>query len=218
VAPPFPCKAASDTQGRQHPFTTFLSPPCNLRLGTVKPAMNFGRDGLACRRGAPDNAAWRPNMRPDFGASKGSMLSQALLPLALLIWACAGCDRPPSAESLKVWAPNDHHSADDNRLASGAQAAQAPNAAGKGDDVPQLVDITWRQQCSACHGAGGHGDGQMGAMLNVPDLTNGDWQAKVTDAEIGSTIMAGKNKMPKFDLPPQVLGGLVSRIRGLRGK
>ena len=57
-------------------------------------------------------------------------------------------------------------------------------------------------------------------MVRAPDLTRPDWQGKVTDAEILQSIRKGKNKMPAFDgaLPPQVLEGLVQRIRAVRGK
>ncbi len=88
---------------------------------------------------------------------------------------------------------------------------------GAGADVPQLVDLTWRQQCSGCHGPAGHGDGQMGSILHVRDLSAADWQSQVTDEQIATTIKSGKNKMPKFDLPDPVIQGLVLRIRGLRG-
>lgn len=94
----------------------------------------------------------------------------------------------------------------------------ARGGAGAGTDVAQLVDLTWRQQCSGCHGLSGRGDGQMGPMLEVRDLTAADWQSKVTDEQIATTIKSGKNKMPKFDsLPDPVIQGLVLRIRGLRG-
>jgi mono/diheme cytochrome c family protein len=137
-----------------------------------------------------------------------------------LAFAAAGalaCNGPPSAESLPEWSPRDHHSADDDKLGMQGQA-QAPAARGQGTDIGQLVDLTWRQQCSACHGASGRGDGQMGPMLQVRDLTSADWQRQVTNEQIAVTIKSGKNKMPKFDLPDPVIQGLVQRIRTLRGQ
>lgn len=127
------------------------------------------------------------------------------------------CDRPPSAGSLPEWTPADHHSQDDDKAQSGAQAAQQP-AAPKGGDSAQLVEIAWRQQCSSCHGQGGKGDGPMGPMVHAPDLTLEDWQAKMADADIAAIIQTGKNKMPRFDLPEPVVRGLVARIRSLRGR
>ncbi len=55
-------------------------------------------------------------------------------------------------------------------------------------------------------------------MLRAPDLTSGEWQARVTDADILHTIQNGRNNMPKFDLPPAALDGLVKRIRANRAK
>jgi cytochrome c oxidase cbb3-type subunit 3 len=141
-------------------------------------------------------------------------------PLPALLIAClallgSACERAPSADSLPEWTPGDHHSADDEKLQAGMQATggKAP-----GTDIAQLVDITWRQQCSACHGPAGRGDGQMGPMLQVRDLTAAEWQSKMTNEEIATTIKSGKNKMPKFDsLPDPVVQGLVLRIRSLRG-
>jgi mono/diheme cytochrome c family protein len=136
----------------------------------------------------------------------------------LALTAVLGCERPPSADSLREWNPTDHHSADDDKLQAGTQATAAPrgSAGGPVTDTARLVELTWRQQCSTCHGAMGRGDGQMGPMLQAPDLTAGEWQSKVTDDQIASTIRGGKNKMPKFDLPDPVLQGLVLRIRSLR--
>jgi cytochrome c oxidase cbb3-type subunit 3 len=138
--------------------------------------------------------------------------------VAFLAVLALACERPPSPDSLPEWTPGDHHSADDDKLKSGMQAqAQPTGAKGQGTDVAQLVDLAWRQQCSACHGPAGRGDGQMGPMLQVRDLTAADWQSKVSNEEIAATIKSGKNKMPKFDLPDPVVQGLVQRIRALRG-
>jgi mono/diheme cytochrome c family protein len=141
-----------------------------------------------------------------------------LLMLALLVAIAApACDRPPSADSLPQWTQADHHSSDDDKAAAagGAQVARAASAA-PGGDVAQLVDLTWRQQCMTCHGPMGRGDGQMGPMVQAPDLTRAEWQSKVTDAEMAATIKGGRNRMPSFNLPDPVLSGLVARIRSLR--
>jgi mono/diheme cytochrome c family protein len=137
--------------------------------------------------------------------------------LALAAAGALACTGPPAPESLPEWSPRDHHSNDDEKLAM--QQGQAPaRGQGQGTDVGQLVDLTWRQQCSACHGASGRGDGQMGPMLQVRDLTAPEWQSQVTNEQIAVTIKNGKNKMPKFDLPDPVIQGLVQRIRTLRGQ
>jgi cytochrome c oxidase cbb3-type subunit 3 len=134
---------------------------------------------------------------------------------AILAAGALACDGPPAADSLPEWSPHDHHSADDEKLQA---QGQAPAGRGPASDIPQLVDLTWRQQCSACHGAAGRGDGQMGPMLQVRDLGDAEWQSQVTNEQIAVTIKSGKNKMPKFDLPDPVVQGLVQRIRSLRGQ
>jgi cytochrome c oxidase cbb3-type subunit 3 len=129
-------------------------------------------------------------------------------------------ERPPAPEGLRVWSANDHHSSDDDRAQQGGQPAQQPQQAPttNGNETANLVDLTWRTQCTSCHGAMGKGDGPMGPMLHAPDLTRPDWQSQVTDAQIASTIKSGKDKMPKFDLPDDVIAGLVARIRQLDGR
>ena len=128
-----------------------------------------------------------------------------------------GCESPPAAASLQEWSAKDHHSADDDKGASGAQQPKGGKPA-PGSDTGQLVELAWRQQCVTCHGAMGKGDGQMGAMLHAPDLTNPDLQAKATDAELAVIIKNGKDKMPAFNLPDPVLQGLVARIRQMKGR
>jgi hypothetical protein len=55
-------------------------------------------------------------------------------------------------------------------------------------------------------------------MVQAPNLTLPDRQAKLTDEQIAEVIRNGKNRMPKFDFPPDVLAGLVARIRASKGR
>jgi cytochrome c oxidase cbb3-type subunit 3 len=138
---------------------------------------------------------------------------------AVSLLGAVACNGPPSAISLQEWTPADHHSTDDDRLkaAPGAQPKSGPAQRGNPtDNVAELVDLTWRQQCATCHGRSGRGDGPTGPMVKAPDLTDDQWQTSVTDADIAALIKNGKNKMPKFDLPDPVVAGLVARIRSLR--
>ena len=126
----------------------------------------------------------------------------------------AACDQAPSADSLPEWKPSDHHSVEETQ-GGATSGQQAPPA--KGDEVAQLVELAWRQQCTLCHGAFGRGDGPQGPMLHARDLSDPAWQDKVTDADIAASIRAGKNKMPKYDLPDPVMQGIVARIRQMKG-
>ena len=125
--------------------------------------------------------------------------------------ASFACDRAPPADSLKEWTAADH---DGEKRAPGAN--QGPK--GDGGGAPALVEITWRNQCSSCHGPVGHGDGPQGPMFKAADLSNPELQDKIKDEEMITSITNGKGRMPKFDLPPDVVKGLVARIRSFRGK
>jgi cytochrome c oxidase cbb3-type subunit 3 len=134
----------------------------------------------------------------------------------LIALAMSACDRPPSAEGLAEWSPRDHDRLEEQqRVQAGQQVAPPPS--GQKDNGETLVEITWQQSCYPCHGPYGRGDGPQGAMVKAPDLTREEWQARTTDAEIMERIKSGKGAMPKFDLPPQVLRGIVMRIRAYRG-
>ena len=55
-------------------------------------------------------------------------------------------------------------------------------------------------------------------MVHAPDLTRPEWQGKVSNEDIAKVITTGKNRMPKFEFPPDVVAGLVSRIRASKGR
>jgi cytochrome c oxidase cbb3-type subunit 3 len=132
----------------------------------------------------------------------------------VLALVSSACDRPPSVD-LKEWSPADH-----DGEKKGGEGAANPKQGAKGDagGTPALVEITWRNQCAACHGAQGKGDGPQGPMFKAPDLGRPDWQSRVNDDEIAATILNGKGRMPKFDLPPELVRGLVGRVRSFRGQ
>jgi cytochrome c oxidase cbb3-type subunit 3 len=132
--------------------------------------------------------------------------------VVLLGSGLSGCDQPPSADGLPEWKPGDHHSPDD--VPGGGNPGQ--RAPTKGAEVPQLVELTWRQQCATCHGQFGRGDGPQGPMLHARDLSDPDWQNKVTDDDIANAIRNGKDKMPRYDLPDPVMKVMVARIRQMK--
>lgn len=135
-----------------------------------------------------------------------SLALAAATPIAALM---GGCDHPPSVE-LREWSAADHSG--EKKVASSKQGVKSDTGG-----TPALVDIAWRNQCAVCHGAQGKGDGPQGPMFKAADLGREDWQAKVNDEEIAATILNGKGRMPKFDLPADIVQGLVARIRTFRG-
>jgi cytochrome c oxidase cbb3-type subunit 3 len=142
-----------------------------------------------------------------------------ILTFSAALFASA-CNRTPS--DLREWKPDDHDRSDDQQKGRAAQPARGrPEAnaapAASANPTMTLVEVTWKAQCTPCHGPLGRGDGPQGPMVHAPDLTLADWQNKTSDEQIAQTISAGKNRMPKFDFPPEVLGGLVARIRATKG-
>jgi cytochrome c oxidase cbb3-type subunit 3 len=140
--------------------------------------------------------------------------------ISILLWACwsafvgTSCSR--AAADLREWKPDDHDRSEQNQKNRAAPARAQPNASASANPVVTLAEVTWRTQCTPCHGLLGRGDGPQGPLLHAPDLTLPEWQAKVTDAQIAEVIVSGKNRMPKFDFPPDVLSALVARIRASR--
>lgn len=134
--------------------------------------------------------------------------------VAFLLGAIAlgACDRAPSAEGLREWSAADHDRKDENaRVATGQQSTGARDAAAAG-----LGELAWRNQCASCHGMLGRGDGPQGQMVNATDLSNPQWQARVTNQDIATAIRQGKGRMPKFDLPDEVVTSLVEQVRAFR--
>jgi mono/diheme cytochrome c family protein len=123
------------------------------------------------------------------------------------------CDRPPSVE-LKEWSAADH----DGEQKSGSAGSAKQGARGESGGAPALVEIAWRNQCASCHGPTGKGDGPQGPMFKAADLSREDWQSKVKDEDIAAAIVNGKGRMPKFELPEEVVRGLVTRVRSFRGQ
>ncbi len=130
-----------------------------------------------------------------------------------LLLATSACERIPS-DKRREWKATDHDKSDPGTT---GQVKTAPATSGSARNDEALVEVTWQNQCAACHGPIGRGDGPNGPIVHASDLTREDWQAKVTDADIMATIKNGKGMMPKFEMPEGVLKALVRRIRTVRG-
>lgn len=143
-------------------------------------------------------------------------LRKLIFPLltAAALW---GCDRPPSGTPMREWSAEDHDHGDDrSKVLSGGSTGPKQKAPKDGGLDPAIVELTWQKQCANCHGREGRGDGPQGPMFKARGLTREDWRAATTDEAIMQTISGGKGAMPKFDLAPEVLRGLVARIRAGR--
>lgn len=145
-------------------------------------------------------------------------MRRLLLTLSVIaLLTAAACDRAPTADGLKEWTAADH----DGEKRTTPAPNQGPRTTGSaaGDPNALVVDATWKNQCATCHGQTGHGDGPQGQMFRAANLADEDFQAKITDQQMATSIHDGKNRMPKFDqLPDPVIKGLVGRVRSFRGK
>jgi cytochrome c oxidase cbb3-type subunit 3 len=130
----------------------------------------------------------------------------------------AGCQS--SSRDVREWTANDHDQpeqapADRQPRRGGGQVPAQPESA---ESTAMLTELAWQKNCMTCHGADGKGDGPTGPMVRAPDLTRAEWQTATSDEQIAQVVRQGRNKMPKFDLPPDVVAGLIKRIRARKGR
>lgn len=73
--------------------------------------------------------------------------------------------------------------------------------------------------CATCHGEDGKGT-KRGRELKSPNLADPEWQGKRKDEEVLSSIMNGKNKMPRWSdkLKPEEIQALARYVRKLAPK
>ena len=85
-----------------------------------------------------------------------------------------------------------------------------PNAFGGRIDYKRIYE----NECRKCHEKDGKGT-KRGKGLGVPDFTDAEWQASVTDEQLIKSITNGKKKMPKQEgkLSPEEIKAVVKYIR-----
>ena len=80
----------------------------------------------------------------------------------------------------------------------------------------------FEQNCAACHGLKGTGDGAAAAALNPKprNFKEAKFKYGSTDADLHKTITNGKGSMPpwKAVLKPKQIDDVISYIRTLKGK
>jgi mono/diheme cytochrome c family protein len=150
-------------------------------------------------------------MRRTASAQARARTTTAWLAVAALVLA-SGCDRVPST-SRSEWSPKDHNG--EGKGKQGARTTSAANSNGE-QATSALGDLVWLNQCANCHGNSGRGDGPMGPSTGARDLRAAEFQARATPELIATTIRNGKGRMPKFDVPNEVVDALVQKVRSLR--
>ncbi|HEU4539046.1 MAG TPA: cytochrome c [Polyangiaceae bacterium] len=154
-----------------------------------------------------------------FAAPVAPLAFAALFALAASVTGCQ------ASGDVREWKASDHEQpehAPPERQPQGRRQgspAQVPaQASANPDATATLVELAWKSNCFTCHGPEGKGNGPTGPLVKASDLTRPDWQAATSDEQIAAVIRAGKGKMPKFDLPPDIVVGITKRIRALKGR
>lgn len=134
----------------------------------------------------------------------------------MLAPGAVGCQ---PAGDVREWKANDHeqpeHPAPERQ--PGRRTNQVPAQGENAESTAMLTELAWQTNCVTCHGPQGKGDGPTGPLVRAPDLTRAEWQASTADEQMAQVIRQGRGKMPKFDLPPEVVAGIIKRIRARKG-
>jgi mono/diheme cytochrome c family protein len=76
----------------------------------------------------------------------------------------------------------------------------------------------YAKQCASCHGKDGRAKTIKGKLKHARNLTDAEWQEKVSDERIFNSIHNGKEKMPAFGkkLSQEQIEALVTYVRALK--
>src|SRR5712675_1543176 len=75
-------------------------------------------------------------------------------------------------------------------IASGAESSPAQVSGDAGS--------LYNKKCAECHGKDGRSKSFRGKLSHARDLTDAEWQQRVSDERIYNSIANGKGKMPAF--------------------
>ena len=76
----------------------------------------------------------------------------------------------------------------------------------------------YSKNCATCHGRDGRSKTLKAKRNHARNLSDSEWQERVSDERIFNSIMNGKGKMPAYSkkLSEQETDALVTYVRGLR--
>jgi mono/diheme cytochrome c family protein len=76
----------------------------------------------------------------------------------------------------------------------------------------------YAKQCASCHGRDGRAKTIKGKLKHARNLTDGQWQEKVSDERIFNSINNGKGKMPAYGkkLSQEQIESLATYVRALK--
>lgn len=86
--------------------------------------------------------------------------------------------------------------------------------------MPEDIDASrlYEKKCAECHGKDGRAKSFRGKHSHARDLTDAEWQQRVSDERIYNSISSGKGKMPAFGkkLSEAEISSLAKYVRGLK--
>ena len=84
--------------------------------------------------------------------------------------------------------------------------------------APRSAAELYSKNCATCHGRDGRAKTIKGKLKHARDLSDPEWQNRVSDERIFNSIMNGKGKMPGYSrkLSEQEINSLVSYVQGLK--
>jgi len=76
----------------------------------------------------------------------------------------------------------------------------------------------YAKHCASCHGNDGRARSIKGKLKHARNLTDGEWQEKVSDERIFNSIMNGKGKMPAYakKLSQEQIESLATYVRAFK--
>ncbi len=99
-------------------------------------------------------------------------------------------------------------------LMASARPTGAVNAPSTASSAAEL----YSRNCTSCHGRDGKAKGLKARAKGARDLTDGQWQDRVSDERIFNSINNGKGKMPAYGkkLSESDINSLVTYVRNLK--
>ena len=74
------------------------------------------------------------------------------------------------------------------------------------------------RNCATCHGKDGRAKTLKGKLKHARDLTDSEWQSRVSDERLFNSIVNGKGKMPAYGkkLSEQEIDSLATYVRAFK--
>ena len=84
--------------------------------------------------------------------------------------------------------------------------------------IAQNAAASYGKHCASCHGRDGQSKTRKAKLNHARNLTDSEWQERVSDERIFNSIMNGKGKMPGYSkkLSEQQIDALVPFVRAFK--